>query len=31
LEEFTLKLGNYDDDANLGVLHVELMHDFTTN
>jgi len=24
-----VKLGKYDDDADLGVLHVELMCDFT--
>jgi len=30
LKEFELKLGKYDDDANLGVLHVELIRDFTT-
>jgi len=29
LEELELKLGKYDDDADSGLLHVELMHGFT--
>jgi len=29
LEKLELKLGKYEDDANLEVLHVELVHGFT--
>jgi len=28
LEELGLKLGKYDDDADLGLLHVKLMRSF---